>query len=259
MKYKVLISDFDGTLVGLDSTPTEKVKETIKKLLDGGLKVCIATGRIYQAKVKEVCQELNLGDPQITSGGSRIIDPKTDKIIWEECMVKGDAKSLIDFLSKNNYPFAVESGEYVFSDDQIIRERYGSGLLFKSIKELDLSQVSKIFVPDISLVSTLKEMFPKVNVIVAGVSGRRALDITSKKASKELAVFQLSKILNIDTSEMIGIGDGYNDIPLLSACGYKVAMENAPDELKEMADLVVPTVENDGLVVAINKLLPSSY
>ena len=54
---------------------------------------------------------------------------------------------------------------------------------------------------------------------------------------------------------MIGLGDGYNDIPLLSVCGFKVAMENAPEELKEIADVIVPIVEQDGFLTLTNLLL----
>ena len=50
------------------------------------------------------------------------------------------------------------------------------------------------------------------------------------------------------------MGDGYNDIPLISVCGFKVAMANAPIELKEMADLIVPDVEHEGLVTLIDTI-----
>lgn len=253
-KYKALIVDFDGTLVGLDFIPTDKVKKAIKKLLDTGYKVCIATGRRYQGKVEEICRILNLTDPQIAGAGSQIIDPKTGKALWTDYISEKDSKSIIDFLIKNNTPFAVESGEYVFLEDEQLKTRYGSGLSFKKIKELDLNKVSKVFVPDISLVNSLRSLFPNLNVIVAGLSIRHALDITSKNASKELAVLELSKILNIDPKDMVGAGDGYNDIPLLTACGYKVAMDNAPQELKKIADLIIPDVEHDGLVTLISRL-----
>ena len=54
---------------------------------------------------------------------------------------------------------------------------------------------------------------------------------------------------------MVGMGDSYNDYPLFTACGYKIAMGNAPDELKEIADFIAPTVENNGTVVALEHLI----
>lgn len=255
MKYKALITDFDGTLVGLGFTPSPQVKEAVRRLLESDIKVCIATGRTYHGIIESVCQQLNLTDLQIASAGAQIIDPKTNKIIWEEYLPEKEARSIVEFLINDSHPFALEIEEYVFTDDEDIKIRYGAGILFKEIKKADLSKVSKVFVPDISLEHSLRELFPNLNVIVAGLRIRHALDITSKKASKELAVLELAKILNIDPEEMIGLGDGYNDIPLLSVCGFKVAMENAPEELKEIADVIVPIVEQDGFLTLTNLLL----
>ena len=82
------------------------------------------------------------------------------------------------------------------------------------------------------------------------------VDFRTPNMKRDFMHFDLivSKILNIDPSLMVGVGDGYNDYPLLSVCGFKVAMENAPKELKEIADLIVPDVEHDGLVTLIDSL-----
>lgn len=254
LKYKALITDFDGTLVGLDFAPSLKVKEAVKKLLDNGFKVCIATGRTYWGTTEKVCQELNLKDPQIASAGGQIIDPTSGEIIWESYLDYESAKNIIEYLINNNHPFAAESGKYVFSDNPQVEEGYGLGISFKNIKELDFKKVVKVFVPDMSLENTLRELFPDLNVIVAGLAIKHVLDITYKNVSKEAGAKQLSKILNIDLSEVVGLGDGYNDIPLISVCGFKVAMANAPIELKEMADLIVPDVEHEGLVTLIDTI-----
>ncbi len=74
-------------------------------------------------------------------------------------------------------------------------------------------------------------------------------------ATKQHGIFEVAKILGIDTHEIIGIGDGYNDFPLLMACGLKVAMGNAVDDLKAIADYIAPSVEEDGVVDVINKFV----
>ncbi len=56
-------------------------------------------------------------------------------------------------------------------------------------------------------------------------------------------------------NEIIGVGDSYNDFPLLMACGLKVAMGNAAPELKEIADYIAPTVEEDGVVDVIKRFV----
>ena len=69
---------------------------------------------------------------------------------------------------------------------------------------------------------------------------------------------ELGKILNIRTHEIIGIGDGPNDFPLLMASGLKVAMGNAIPDLKAIADYVTATVEEDGVAQVIEKFVLST-
>ena len=57
----------------------------------------------------------------------------------------------------------------------------------------------------------------------------------------------------MDTSQMIAIGDSYNDLPLLAACGLGIAMGGSPEELRAIADHVAPSVDDDGLAVAIEE------
>jgi hydroxymethylpyrimidine pyrophosphatase-like HAD family hydrolase len=97
--------------------------------------------------------------------------------------------------------------------------------------------------------------FPTLHVIKSYTPVRKTWDITSEKATKYLAVHRLAKLLEIRPQQIVGVGDGYNDYPLLTACGYKVAMSNAHKELKAIADYIAPSYKEDGIAVLINKLL----
>jgi hydroxymethylpyrimidine pyrophosphatase-like HAD family hydrolase len=63
------------------------------------------------------------------------------------------------------------------------------------------------------------------------------------------------ELLNVKREEIVGVGDSYNDFPLLEAAGLKIAMENGHSEIKEIADFVVPSHENDGVAYLIDRLL----
>ena len=76
-------------------------------------------------------------------------------------------------------------------------------------------------------------------------------DITSEKATKHTAVLKYLKILNLFPEEVVAIGDGHNDYPLFTACGFGIAMATAPKELKEIANLIVPSVNDGGIIEAI--------
>ena len=82
-----------------------------------------------------------------------------------------------------------------------------------------------------------------------------SIHVTGSEASKLHGIVEVARILNIKTEEIIGVGDGYNDFPLLLACGLKVAMGNAIPELKAIADFIAPTVEEDGVAVVLEKFV----
>lgn len=265
-KYKALVVDFDGTLVGTDFSPSPKIKDAIKRLVDKGYHFSIATGRPYWGIVKKVCQELDLTSPQITSGGAEIVDPKTEKVLWIEYFSKEDAESIVKYFLNNNYNFGIESEGFVCTpnDPKISGYGgYGPGIPTKKLEDVDFGKIIKMVLFNVGSIGDPQKVeedfsnkYQDLHFIRAGKEGTPlVLDITSSKATKHLAVLELSKILNLDPELTIGVGDGYNDYPLLSVCGYKVAMENAPKELKEIADLVVPTVANDGLVTLVDKLM----
>ncbi|MBI5619841.1 HAD hydrolase family protein, partial [Candidatus Gottesmanbacteria bacterium] len=84
-----------------------------------------------------------------------------------------------------------------------------------------------------------------------------SMEITHTDASKLHGIVEVARHLNIKTEEIIGVGDGYNDFPLLMASGLKIAMGNAVPELKEIADFVAPTVDEDGVATVIEKFILS--
>jgi len=82
-----------------------------------------------------------------------------------------------------------------------------------------------------------------------------SFNITHIQATKLHGIEVIQKFMDLKRDEIIGCGDGYNDFPLLMASGLKVAMGNAIDELKEIADYVAPSVEEDGVADVIEKFI----
>lgn len=266
-KIKLLITDFDGTLVDESFTPSAKVRKAIKRLTQANCFVSIATGRPFQGVVQKVCADLNLTSFQIVKGGVEIIDPKKEKIIWVQYIKKQDAKKIITQLFHNKYFFSAESDDRVYTPFGRVIKEYGSGIKFEDLKKLNYEKVAKIVLMGLSwergnkvksvekTAQELKKSFPNLHIVIAGLKNKPVLDITAKSANKYFGVLKLAEILKIDTKFIAGVGDNYNDIPLLKACGFKVAMENGPDKLKKMADLIIPTVEDEGLVNLVDKLV----
>ena len=124
---------------------------------------------------------------------------------------------------------------------------------------MDLTRVSALDLEDSKAdeVVGLFSRHPDLHVVKVYLpyNGLWAVDFTRDGVNKATAVKWLSSNLGLDAASLIGAGDSYNDLPLLESCGLRIVMGNAPDELKEIADYVAPSVDEDGLAVAIEEFI----
>ncbi len=82
-----------------------------------------------------------------------------------------------------------------------------------------------------------------------------AVDFTRRGVDKAVATAMLADMIGVELGQMAAAGDSYNDLPLLQACGLAIAMGDAPEELKAIADYIAPSAEEDGLAVAIEEYI----
>lgn len=261
-KFKAIISDFDGTLVGSDFQVSKGVKEAINKWQSLGNKFSILTAKQFQGPVESAYKALNLSGPIAINSGARIINPKTRKIFYEEFIPNDIVNQIVNILNKTNFFYEIQDSQNVYTKYRELNKIQPH----KNYKDLENFRIDKIL--KVRMVTTgrtqealtfvntnIENNFPTVNIAQGNTPYSTGIDFTSEKASKHFAVLRLAKILDITPDKIIGIGDGINDYPLLTACGYKVAMDDSPRELIEIADLVVPSHKNDGVAVLINKFI----
>ncbi len=246
-KFKALMVDCDGTLIlsKQDVLPTSVVTKAIFKA-SSLIHVGIATQRSFSAY--PILKHLKLTGPSIISGGARIIDSQTLEVLREELIKIDDLNKVIEIIknfNKKTIPF--------FIDDNLENKKWS--------KEYVPLKPIAVFIPDLKEEDTdhlRKELSVISSISVHKVipwDGQFGLVVAAAQATKQHGIFEVAKILNIDTHEIIGVGDSYNDFPLLMACGLKVAMGNAVDDLKEIADYIAPSVEKDGVADVINKYI----
>lgn len=245
--YKALISDIDGTLTPIipNSLPSEKVTCKIKEAVNKGLIFSLATGRPFFL-AKYLVDHLGLIGPSIVDNGAVIVDSHDGSTIWEANLPNEEANQVISSVKKY----------------KLRRASLDSGVLENPTKLPNNSKVRKLSIHDISediadkIISKVSSLYSDViGTKAASYKGQHLVDVyfSNIKATKQYAVFKLSKILGIQESEIIGVGDGYNDFPLLMACGMKVAMGNSVNDLKGIADYIALSVEEDGLAEVIDK------
>lgn len=249
MKYKLLICDVDGTLIPNTEhgMPSERVISAIHKA-NKKIAISVATARSH-AQIMHIIDPLQLTAPCIITGGAQIINPATKEILLEKTMQEKDIKEITKIGKYMKIAFTIADAEY---DEEIIFSDS-----YKPIRPLDMySQPLSIkkaqeFIEKISHISTVEahkalgwEETKRVHIV-----------LTNPEASKQYGVLEVSKILQVKKEEIIGVGEGYNDFSFLMSCGTKVAMENAIDAIKAIADYIVPSVEKDGIAYLIEKFI----
>ncbi len=268
VKYKLLIIDVDGTLVGKSGTISTADKGAVIKALRSGMKVSLSTGRVAQSCVG-IINELSLAGYHMFFDGAWVGNFKGEEV-YAQPVKKEVVRRAVEFARLNDIYLELYSATNYFIEREtwatrVHREFFGivptkvdlttlwdkeriiKGELFVSSSEEDTQArtFENRFGDRLRFSWANTPAFPGVyfvNVVDPGVSKGKALEA-------------LASHFGVSMEEVMAIGDGVNDIPLLSTAGLAIAMGNAPDELKAVADHVTLDVEHSGLAAAVDKFL----
>lgn len=246
MKYKALMLDLDGTVIPnrRDGMPSPGVTEAIAQAKDL-IHIGIATGRPLRM-VTPITDHLHLSGPVIFLGGAQIYDITERKVLRENPISKEDLYKVLLLLKPFNPLIYIDERDYSVQYTEAYKPKEPFALLVDNLSEKEADEIiSKIVhIPTIS-----------AHKIFSWEKGKMCVNISHAYSTKQHAILEVAQILNIEPHEIIGVGDGYNDFPLLMACGLKVAMGNAAQELKDIADYIAPSVEDDGVADVIQKFI----
>ena len=244
--------DVDGTLIPYqyESFPSKNV---ISSLLEAQKKlaVCLVTGRAYNA-IEPILNALPGTSYAVTNGGAVVIDIKTKKAIYEEPITYASAKKIVQILRQENVPFYLKSDMYEGASDSgpfNNSDTFNKAYMIYVLEDYTDEKITKLF----SLFSHMTDL--TLHKSKHKKPNHFGFNITHARATKLHGIVSVCEKLNIKREEVIGVGDGYNDFPLLMASGLKVAMGNAIPELKTIADYIAPSVTEDGICDVINTFI----
>jgi Cof subfamily protein (haloacid dehalogenase superfamily) len=261
-QYKIIFCDFDGTLVGADFKVLPEVAKQIQRWNDSGRFFSIATGKLFPGVIEEVCQELRLSIPQIIAQGAAVIDPTTQKILYAKYVPDEKARVLIDVLKNTPVLFEIDTFDGTFaSSEKLVNEEKHKKYL--SLEEFNNQKILKIRLvtthntdEEITKVKqTLAPLIAGLLLVPSDTPYSTGFDIIDEGATKHEAVEFVTHFLNGTKDQTIGIGNGINDTELLSACGYKVATQDAPEALKKIADRIIPTYSEGGVGILMKDFI----
>lgn len=250
MQYKLLILDVDGTIVPYGNylgqqLPSERVTKAIREAYKR-VRVCFATGRpLYM--MEPIFKHLKMSGQAILNDGAQVIDIKTKKVYYERQMGKIDTEEACRILHKAHIPFYVhDNGKDIRYSGSYVPDKPYNIFTLEGFSE---AKVDKI-IRSLSHISGLK-----INKTHYGKD--YSVLISHAEATKLHGIYEVATMLGVKKRQIIGVGDSGNDFPLLMASGTKVAMGNAIEDLKAVADYVAPSVDEDGVADVIEKFILS--
>lgn len=260
-KIKLIVTDIDGTILKHDYKFTQEVKDCINNLTQNGIKVVLATGRMHMATTS-IIRELCLKTPIVSYHGGLI--KFQNKILYEKNLNSEFAIEIIDWAKQNNIHINLYLDDelHVEKDNLTIQHYVKQGISKYTIKSFDKVKLEKInklvlidFEDETKVTMWTEYLAKKYSDLHIVKSTPYFCEICNKEATKAHAVNFLKDYWGLKKEEILTIGDQNNDIELLKAGGIKVAMGNATDELKELADYITDTVNNNGFVKAIERFV----
>ena len=266
-KYKVLALDLDGTLTTSDKKITQATKVSIHKAIDQGVKIVLASGRPVLG-ISNVVKELELdklGGYILAYNGGHIIDCKTNETLYISTVNRKFYKRICELAREYDVDALTYNDTGVIAENikakYVIKEGFNNSIPLHQVDKLDDSvtwDVVKFMVvgePDKlakALVIYKKEFGAELGVFL---SEPYFMEIVPLGIEKAKSLGKLISFLGYDRSELVAIGDGLNDLPMLKYAGLSIAMENAYPEVKQTATIVTSSNDDDGVAKAIEEYI----
>ena len=288
--YKLVVVDLDGTILNSYGEISETTKESVKKCLEKGAKIVIASGRPIDS-IKTIANELGIEEYFIAGNGALIYDLKKDEIIYENYMKKEKVLEIIKICEDNSISYNVYTDKtilttnlkfnvlYYYKENLKKEENKKTNVsivenMYNYVKNLKEEKFLKITICDESatifnsIVRTLKEI-NDVEILEVSHMSRKIIkqgteeipieyyytEISAKNVDKWDAVEYLARKLNIENEEIIAIGDNINDKKMIENAGLGVAMKGSAPDVINVANIVTDSNDNNGVAKILEKYI----
>ena len=288
--YKLIAIDLDGTLLDSYGNIDKETKDALEKAKKKGVEIVLASGRPIKSTLS-IARELGIDNYIISGNGSILLDVQNDELLFEGFLDKEEVYSVAKFCEENSIYYNVYTiDEIVCGQIKYNTIFYHTENTYKPadkktdinlvdntyryIKSLKDTKFLKITIADESekifnnIIKKLREN-EDLTILDTSYMSRKIIrqgsfnveinyfytEITKKNINKWRAIDALIKKLGIKKEEVITIGDNFNDIEMIENAGLGVAMENASEDIKKLADYVTSTNDDGGVLNVIKKYI----
>ncbi|WP_414054886.1 Cof-type HAD-IIB family hydrolase [Macrococcus equi] len=266
LQYKMIVLDMDDTLLTSENVILSSTKDVLIKAQQQGIKVVLASGRPTGGML-EAAQEIqlaNFGSYILSYNGAVVINVATGEVIDSTYVSKSSFDKVYDYLKARDVfvlTYVDNTIVYEGTHKYMNVEHELTGLPMQSVENLKTyvtAAVPKLMgVDDIDKISQMnQEIGGSFNEdIHATTSKPFFLEFINKDVSKGKVLKQLADKLNIEPSEIIAFGDSNNDKDMLEFAGLGVAMGNANENIKAIADVITEDHNNDGIANIVKQYI----
>jgi len=266
MKYKMIVSDVDGTLFPSGNQVQQQTVELIQQYQQAGGIFTLATGRMKKA-IEPFIEELNIQVPVIVYNGAQVVNPLDDGMILSHHLPPSFAVKALELMEEFSVsPIVhVQQQPYVKEHNDDVRAHMAKDgiecVITDNLSKLVVKAPTKILIigEPVELAAFEKALNQEnLREYQAVYSDRNYLELLPEFASKGNALQVLAATLGFSSQDIMAVGDERNDISMLVKAGMGVAVANAAEEVKQQADIVSKGSWNKGLEEVIAAVLNNS-
>jgi hypothetical protein len=282
---KLIASDLDGTLLNEKGQVSKKNAETIKKALEHGIHFVVATGRSWEAASKPLAAA-GITSPVISLNGATMYN-EAGELLYQMPMDREAAKQVLSVCNEKGMYLEFFTNKGIFSSSREfflevlvdIMQSANPNLSEEKIREYahlrfqmepvefigdywEIFRMQDVVIYKILGFSLEKELLAEVRAalgkeegLAITSSGDINLEFNHPAAQKGVALKELADELNIPMEDVVAVGDNWNDVSMLQAAGRGIAMGNASDEIKQLADATTKLNTEDGVAAVIEKMM----
>ena len=267
MKYKLLVLDLDGTLTNSKKEITAHTLDTLIRAQEQGLKIVLASGRPTYG-VAPLANKLQLEKYEgyiLSYNGGEIIDWKTKEMMYKNLLDPTVLPYLYKCAKDNDFAIVTYENEFVLTekpdDEYVIKEALLNVMTIKKVdnfldavkhpvaKCLIVGEPERLAVLEKEMQETLKD---KMGVFR---SEPYFLELVPKGIDKARSLEVLLKERGMTKEEMMAVGDGFNDLSMIRYAGMGVAMANAQTVVRDSADFITLSNDEDGVAHVVEKFI----
>ncbi len=262
--YKVVICDLDETLLKLDRTVDIADIKAIKECISRGIKFIPATGRGYMT-VQETLKQLGLYQKKeeyvISFNGAAITENKDNNLLSYSGLSFDMVKEL--YSRGLNYDVCIhlyaKDMVYIYNLYQEELDYLANRMDITEIFTKDIEYLRNTNIAKMIFTNTNREYLQKIEKDLSDISSEldisyssnRYMELNKKGVNKGNALLYISKLLHVDPSDIMAIGDNYNDLPMIKLAGLGAGVQNTVESMKEECDYISKGTCNEAAVSEI--------